>query len=318
MHLAGLDLNLLIALDALLSERNVTCAAERMNISQPGMSAALQKLRYHFSDQLLERVGRRLELTPRARALAAPVKEILLAIKALETQADQFDPAQASCVYRIAASTFCSDLLAVPVIRRLSEVAPGVSCHFDDLQPDTLDRLADGQVDFAVTVAQRLLGDAMRQDKDLAEMPLFNDHMVLVVARENRLVGETVTFDALCDLPYAETRFANDLTGIGERIWRQQPRPPKIRAWLPNFHLTLDAVSRTDLVGMVPSRLIARYRGQFPVRTLPVPFAVPVLEEQIYWHPRNDADRGHRWFRDLLRWVAAEEGLTGEQTSAAA
>src|SRR3546814_2974175 len=86
MHLQGLDLNLLIALDALLTERNVTRAAERIHISQPGMSAALQKHRHHFSDQLLERIGRNMELTARGRALAEPVKSILSQVRDLSDQ----------------------------------------------------------------------------------------------------------------------------------------------------------------------------------------------------------------------------------------
>lgn len=309
MHLAGLDLNLLIALDALLSERNVTRAAERMNISQPGMSAALQKLRWHFSDELLERVGRRLELTPRARTLAGPVKDILFAIKGLNATETQFDPATARHLFRVAASTFCSDLLAAPVIRRLAEIAPNVSCRFDDLQDDTLLRLLDGQVDCAITIFQGMLGDTMILDKPLSKAPLFTDRLVLVVAEDNKAIVDSIELDDLCDQPYAETRFGNSLTGVGERAWQQQPRQPRIRAWLPNFQLTLDTVSRTDLVAMVPSRLADVRRREARVRSLPIPFDVPALEEQIFWHPRNDTDPGHAWFRDLLRSVVCEEGL---------
>lgn len=119
MHLQRLDLNLLIALDALLTERNVTRAAERIYISQPGMSAALQKLRQHFSDPLLERIGRNMELTARGRALADPVKTILTQIRELNDQCKSFDPSQAQRVFRISATTYVSELLAVPLIARL-------------------------------------------------------------------------------------------------------------------------------------------------------------------------------------------------------
>ena len=92
MHFQGVDLNLLVALDALLSEKSVTRAAERIHISQPGMSAALQKLRWHFSDQLLERVGRRLELTPLAHGLAEPLKEILFKVRQILDTEPSFNP----------------------------------------------------------------------------------------------------------------------------------------------------------------------------------------------------------------------------------
>ena len=144
MHLGGLDLNLLVALDALLREKNVTRAAERIYISQPGMSAALQKLREHFSDQLLERVGRKLELTPRGRELAGRVTDILLSIKSLDKSLEQFDHRTAHRVFRVSASTYCSDLLAVPVIEHLAEAATNISCQFDDLTSETVSRVIDG------------------------------------------------------------------------------------------------------------------------------------------------------------------------------
>lgn len=312
MHLEGLDLNLLIALDALLSEKNVTRAAERLHITQPGMSAALQKLRSHFSDELLEPIGRKLELTPRGCALAGPVKSILLEIKSLSAKLDHFDSSTAQRVFRVASSTYCSDLLAVPVIRRLSELAPRISCHFDALQSGTFSRLVEGQLDFAVTIAPGLFGDAVAQDKSLSEEPFFTDRMTLIVAEGNDAVGDVISFDELCDRPYAETRFGNDLVGLGERVWQQQSRAPRVRAWLPTFQLTLDAVSRTDLMAMVPARLVSVYRGRFRVRTLEVPFDVPLLEEQIIWHRRNDTDPGHRWFRNLLKTIVAEQGLNLE------
>lgn len=309
MHLRGLDLNLLIALDALLSERNVTRAAERMNISQPGMSAALQKLRWHFSDQLLERVGRRLELTPRAKALAEPVKDILFDIRALTDGIDAFDPATVQRVFRVSTSTFCSDVLAVPVIRYLEKAAPHISCQFDDLLADTMTKLVDGRIDFAITIGQRLLMEPINLDKPLSAVDLFSDRLVLAVAADNDMVGDTVDFDRLCTLPYIETRFGNDMANLGEQVWRRQPKQPRARAWLPNFQLTLDVVSRTDMIAMVPSHLVTMHKDRFNVRTLPIPFDIPALEERVFWHPRNDEDPGHRWFREVLQSVVRELGF---------
>jgi LysR family nod box-dependent transcriptional activator len=309
MHLRGLDLNLLIALDALLSEKNVTRAAERMNISQPGMSAALQKLRSHFADELLERIGRRLELTPRAKALAAPVKTILFQVQGLTDNLKNFDPSTAQRKFRISASTFCWELLAAPLIRHLEKVAPQVSCQFDDLFSDTLAKLAEGQLDLAITISQRLFIEPSNLDKPLSAIRLFSDQLVLVVARDNKLVGRTVSFDELCARPYIETRFGSDVASLGEEVWRRQPKQPEVHAWLPNFQLTLDAVSRTDMTAIIPSQLVEMHRDRFKVRSVPVPFEIPTIEEQIFWHPRNDLDPGHIWFRGVLRSIAAELGL---------
>lgn len=301
MHLQGLDLNLLIALDALLTEKNVTRAGERINISQPGMSAALQKLRWHFSDPLLERVGRHMELTVRARALAEPVKEILFHIRDLTAKLEGFEPASAKRFFKISATTFCSDILATPLIRHLEKVAPSVSVQFDDLQPDTVDHLINGQIDFAITISARILTDKANLDSSLLSMPLFEDEFVLAVSKNNSLAQDSVDFDQLCELPYIETRFGSVIVGVSEQMWRQQPRQPIIRAWLPNFQLTLDTVGQTNMVAIVPSNLISINPDRYAVRALPVPFKLPAIEERLFWHQRNDGDLGYAWFRELLR-----------------
>lgn len=303
MHLQGLDLNLLIALDALLSERNVTRAAERINISQPGMSGALQKLRLHFSDPLLERVGRNLELTARGQALIDPVKTILTQIRDLNDPAKVFDPAQARRVFRISATTYCCELLAAPLISRLRRFAPTVRVQFEELSADTVDRILDGQIDFAITISARLLDKFQSHDEFLRSEKLFEDHFVVTLAKNNPYVGDTISFDELCEMDYIETRFGGVIVGVSEQLWRQQPKQPHTCGWLPNFQLTLDIVGQTDLAAILPSLLIGLRGERYNVRSLPVPFEMPILEERLYWHRRNDNDAGHLWMAQMLRQV---------------
>lgn len=300
MHLQRLDLNLLIALDALLTDRNVTRAAERIHISQPGMSAALQKLRQHFSDPLLERIGRNMELTARGRALADPVKTILTQIRELNDQSRSFDPAQAQRVVRIAATTYVSELLAVPLIAHLRQQAPLISVQFEELSVDTVDRILNGRIDFAITISARIFDKIAENSALLQSRKLFTDRFVVAIAKNNPYGQETVSFDQLCEMGYVETRFDSSIIGVSELLWRQQTRQPQTRAWLPNFHLTLDTVGQTDMAAILPS-LLVRLRGQrYGVRALPVPFEMPLLEETLYSHKRNDSDAGHRWMADAL------------------
>ena len=300
MHLRGLDLNLLIALDALLTEKNVTRAAERIHISQPGMSLALQKLRHHFSDQLLERIGRNMELTARGRALADPVKTILSKIRELNDQPDMFDPAEARRIFRISATTYCCELLATPLISRLRGMAPMVSVQFEELTADTADRILDGQIDFAITISARLLDKMQTHGEFFNSEKLFTDEFVVAIAKNNAYAEDTITFDRLCEMGYVETRFGGVIEGISEQLWRQQPKQPHTCGWLPNFQLTLDTVGRTDMATILPSLLIALQGERYNVRSLPVPFEMPILEEKLYWHRRNDDDVGHRWMARTL------------------
>jgi LysR family transcriptional regulator, nod-box dependent transcriptional activator len=305
VHFKGLDLNLLIALDALLAERNVTRAAERIHISQPGMSAALQKLRWYFKDELLERIGRRLEPTPRARELMDAVRQILDQVKALGEPEKAFDPRKEKRIFRLGCSTFCSEIIALPLALRLAAVAPGISVQFNDILPDTLTRLLDGGIDVTVTVGQRLTLDPALVDRPLRDRPLFSDYMVLVAARRNRALEGTLDYDQLCKLPYVETRFGGDLDSMPEQTLRQQNRRPKTQLWLPNFQQALAVVAASDMVTIAPSLLARRYADTLNLRILDVPFHIPVLEERLFWHPRHDGDLGHCWFRDVLTEVVA-------------
>lgn len=306
MHLQGLDLNLLIALDAVLSEKNVTRAAERIHISQPGMSAALQKLRIYFDDPLLERIGRKMELTYRAKALADPVKRILQQILDLSDEARSFDPAQANRVFRFAATTYGSEILATPLLRKLRTVAPNVSVHFEDLSTDTVPRISDGEIDFAVTITARIIEDFEGLDRFLHSKKLFLDEFVIAIARDNPYSGDAISIDRLCRMPYIETRFAGYFAGVSEQIWRQQPKRPHICGWFPNFQLALDAVEQTDMVTILPSLLVSLKGRSETIRTLPVPFDMPVLDERLFWHNRNDGDPGHQWMAGLVQEVVGD------------
>jgi LysR family transcriptional regulator, nod-box dependent transcriptional activator len=303
MHLQGLDLNLLIALDALLSEKNVTRAAERINISQPGLSAALQKLRYYFDDPLLERVGRHLELTGRAKMLAEPVKDILSQIADLSDHSKTFEPAEARRIFRIAATTFCSEILATPLLQKLQQTAPGIGIQFEDLSTETANLLSDGKLDFAITISARMIENFDMSVEFLRSSKLFIDNFVIAMSKDNPHPRDTITFDELCEMPYLETRFAGIIAGIGEQTWRQQVRQPRVCGWLPNFQLTLDAVGQTDMATILPSLLVSLKGHYYNVRTLPVPFDMPVLEERLFWHKRNETDPGHRWMMDTLNGI---------------
>jgi DNA-binding transcriptional LysR family regulator len=306
MHLQGLDLNLLIALDAVLSEKNVTRAAERIHISQPGMSLALQKLRQYFDDPLLERIGRKMELTNRAQALADPVKRILRQISELSGDSRSFDPLQANRVFRFSATTYSSELLATPLLRKLRTAAPNISVHFEDLSTDTVRRISDGEIDFAITITARMIDDFESLDRFLQSKKLFLDEFVVAMASSNRHQGDTISSDQLCEMPYVETRFGGSFEGISEQVWRQQPQRPRIYGWFPNFQLTLDAVAETDMFTILPSLVVSLKGRSANIRTLPVPFDMPILDERLFWHNRNDNDPGHKWMAQLVQDVIGE------------
>src|SRR5579872_1149153 len=150
MQLNRFDLNLLIALDALLHEKNVTRAAERVFVSQPAMSAALQKLRDYFNDPLLVRVGRDMELTPRGLSLVEPVREALLRIQATLGTQPTFDPATVKRTFTVIVTDEAAGGVVPAVLRRVAREAPGVQCHIEQVSHTSLSRIEYGDADLCL------------------------------------------------------------------------------------------------------------------------------------------------------------------------
>jgi len=291
MHFRGLDLNLLVSLDALLSEKNVTRAAERVHVSQPAMSAALQKLRIYLSDPLLDRVGRQFELTPRARALAGPVKEILLSVRTVLNAEQDFDPQTDTRTFRAAMSGYAAEMLAVPIIRYLSQHAPGISLH---------------ELDFCITVVERAISDPTRSADILSTQQLFSDRFVLVAAEDNEAVSERLTYDDFCALPYIEVRFTGNFQSLPELVLDRLETRPRSQGWMPTPQSTMAAVSGSTAVAIVPARLFEAHRQVLRLKCAEPPIRLPEIHEICFWHSRNDTDPGHRWFGALLRSTATK------------
>lgn len=304
MHFRGLDLNLLVALDALLTERNVTRASERIGISQPGMSAALQKLRDYFSDPLLERVGKSLELTPRAREMATATKEILSSIDTLSKNTPEFDPHESGRTFSIAMSTYCADVIAAPLGSYLREAAPSIVCHIEDLSSDSLAELDNGKHDFCITVAQRAILDPAYAGGSLLEKNLFDDRFCVLGSAKDQDFAAISNFEDFCLLPYVEVVFAGHVTSIIEYAFRGQVRKPIASFTVPNFWNAMNMVSRSSFVTILPRRMFERYGKALDLRTKDFELPIPHLHETLMWHMRANDDRGNMWFRKVLETVA--------------
>ena len=190
MDLASVDLNLLVAFDALMDERSVTRAASRLSLSQPGMSNTLARLRKLFGDPLLVREGMALVPTPRAEALREPVREALGLIQQALAGRPGFDPARDRATFTVSCSDYSLLMLIGPLVRQLAAAAPGLTIQVLPRAPDPVRLLRDGDADLVIEPAEIMPGVTLPSQR------LFADRWVCCVWAGTAEVGDEMTMEA--------------------------------------------------------------------------------------------------------------------------
>jgi LysR family nod box-dependent transcriptional activator len=306
MQLNRFDLNLLIALDALLQEKNVTRASERVFVSQPAMSAALQKLRDYFNDPLLVRVGRDMQLTPRGLSLVEPVREALLRIQATLGTQPTFDPASVQRAFTVVSSADAMLRVMPGALRRLSREAPGVQCHIEHFSEMTLARLEYGDADLYLGMnAMRIFGVRAFPDW-LRVVDLRPVRWVCVVAADHPLLIDELTEEQLRTLPHLFGWPHSHSVPLEEYVRRLMGTELNVRASTQSLLEIPILLQGTELIALLPERLATTLSAVAPLRILPLPLRMQETREVLVWHKRNEPDPGHAWLRELLMEVARE------------
>ncbi len=288
MRFQKLDMNLLVALDTLLTDPHITRAAERLRVSQPAMSGSLARLREHFRDELVIQVGRRMELTPLARDLREPVHDLLTrADRVLSTRAS-FDPLASDRRFTVHCTDYVWATLIQEVVARLINEAPLVRIDYSGNTRDFIERRVELMI-----VADRFA---------IAGLPaqtLFKDPMVCVAWAENEAVGAAVSAAQYFDLLHVAA-YTTRPTLMDDWISRNCDQRCKIATLVPNYSLVPQAVVGTPFLATVPLRMAVKYSAHLPLRIIPPPLDFPSLVEVLQWHPHQSSDSGLQWLRDVL------------------
>lgn len=287
-----LDLNLLKALDALLDERNVTRAAERLALTQPAVSGMLTRLRESFDDPLFVRAQRGMVPTARALELAAPLKQLLGDLESL-LQPPAFDPATATMTLRIAATDYALSAVVVPFLEALRLQAPGIRVAVLPVDDARLQgQFERGEVDLALVTPESSPGD-------LHARRLFDEDYVCLLradhpaARKGRL-----SLDSFCALDHALVSYAGGaFRGVTDEALAAVGRERRVSLSVSNFLALPEILRRSDLLAVVPRRLTAHAEG---LVVLDPPLAIPSFTKLLAWHERAHRDPGQRWVRELL------------------
>ncbi|MET9967250.1 LysR family transcriptional regulator [Streptomyces sp. NPDC006356] len=293
MELPALDLNLIVVLHALLEERNVTRAGERVGLSQPAASAALARLRRHFDDPLLERKGTQYELTPAAQGLRAELGDTVERLSLLLTARPRFEPESSARSFRVHCTDSALTVLCPALIAAVHSAAPEVRLDFQPVDPsvihDPLTTLGGSDV---LILARGLLSDLPSAD-------LYTDHWVCVAWEGNTVTPEALS---LADLPqarwvapYAPSPLASPADAHLSALGIDRRATVTVQSFTALSRLVVG----TDLLALVHERVLRASPG-LPLRRVTLPVPLPALKQAAWWHPSHQLDPGHRWLLGLL------------------
>lgn len=308
MNFNGFDLNLLVALDALLNERSVTRAAERLHITQPAMSNALQRLRLRFDDQILERSGRELRLTPVAEALVPAVQDLLQRAERLLGASDGFHPASATRTFRIAMSDYCATILLPIVVETLFKEAPNVHCDAEPLSERSVERLCARRLDFCISAQDLHLINVFADDAKVRRAELFRDRFVSATSLDHPAVEHGLSKDTFLKCGHISYRSGDGTRSLEDQAKGALGLNVTVHVVTPTISAMPLVLKGTDFIATFPARLVKSLKQASMFQVFQCPFEFPDLVETLFWHPQAEADRGHQWMKELFIRAAAQLG----------
>lgn len=289
MRFERLDLNLLLALDTLLTERNVSVAAERLCLSQSAVSGALGRLREFFDDELMINTGRGMALTPRGESLVVPVRSVLHQIKTTITTKPGFDPATCNKKFTIVASDYALQVMLSGALCEIAALAPDLKIELSLLDDRPLARLERGEVDLLIT-----LDHALSEDHPRAKF--FEDDYVVLAWTGNTAIEGRLDTTAYYSLGHVSVQFGKTRLPAFEEIFLQNAKlQRRIDVIAPSFTSVPGLVVGTNRIATVQRRLADMVVDHMPLKIYPLPTNIPPLRQSIQWHRWSDQDLGLKW-----------------------
>lgn len=297
MRYNKLDLNLLVALDHLLHLRSVSGAAARMSMTQSAMSNALLRLRQYFDDDLLVKVGRRLELTPRGDALKDAVRDVLVRIEWTVATKSQFDPAQSDREFNILVSDYTLATLAPKILARCQEVARNVRFNFL-FQYDVPERLLDrGDVDLLIIPIEYC---SRRHPSEV----FLEEEYVGVVWKHGKFAQRKLSRREFADASHIVMQAAGGTQSLETLYFKQRGITRRVEVTSFSFSTIPFLVINTDRIATVHGRLARQLETTVPIKIVELPIRLPHMREAMQWHKYRSQDEGLIWLRGLIRDVA--------------
>ena len=297
VHLARVDLNLLVVFDALAAEGHATRAAERIGLTQPAVSHALNRLRAIFGDPLFVRSPRGMTPTPLVREIAPTIRSILEQLEGVLLGNRAFDPAESSRQFALGLSDYAAFVLLPRLTAHLDREAPGISLVVRDTSRGVgLQMLDDG-------VVELIVGNFPEPLAHLREELLYEEDFVCAGRGEHPVLDGTIDLDRYLSLRHLQVSMKGNPRGYVDAELAKNGLKRNVAVTVGHFLMAPMLVDASDLVATEPRRLFASLTERLPLKLFPPPINIPSFRVVQAWHTRHDADPGHQWMRSVLRAI---------------
>lgn len=303
MPLRNVDFNLLLPLRALLEERSVSRAAERMRMSQPALSAALARLRRHFNDELLRRHGNSYELTPLGVQLLERSQSATRGMERVFSAQAEFDPSTSTREFSIFSSDYATSLIGGALATLIGEAAPHVRLRFSNVNANVIDNFRDAVRDHDGA----LLPHGYLQDQ--SHLDLFRDRWVCMVATDNTVVGDRLTAENLSELPWVYTYGGRSEYTPAAKQMELLGIDPKVQVVAASFLVVPSLIAGSNRIALIQELSARQLLSLGGVRIIEAPFETVPLIEAFWWNAAHDHDPEHIWLRSMFALACERAGV---------
>ena len=310
MNIAQVDLNLLVFLDILLQERNVTRAAYRLDITQPAMSNGLKRLRDLFDDPLLIRTSEGMMPTERAQELQPLIRNVLASVEKAVQPIAEFDAFNSDRVFRIMASDYTESTLAPPLLSRLSEVAPLIRLDIMTPSDVSYQDVEQGKVDMVINRFEEI-------PQSFHQTTVWHDSFSCLFHRDNP-AAKHFTLDSYLQGRHVWVSKTGMGAGVGvnpsntQKLGRVDEALIKlgkkrhITVFTRHYLSAVFLAEQKDLIVTIPSKAARSQQNNPNLIIMPAPFHIEPLELKMAWSPLLQHNPGHRWMRKLIKEIASD------------
>jgi DNA-binding transcriptional LysR family regulator len=301
INLAAIDLNLLVAFEALLEQRSVTKAAEALQIGQPAMSAALSRLRVLFEDELFVRLGRQMQPTLKALEIAPGIMTALQQIRQTLTASQAFEPISSDRTFAIGSSDYTSFVLMPPLLEFSHQIAPSINFQMIGFEKDSVsDLLEQGVIDVA-------LGVFPNPPRQTQWEPIFEERFVGIARQGHPAVQQgSMNLETFAQLSHALATLRRDMTGAIDKALNEQKLERRIAFTTPHMMVLPFAIASSDLVAALPRRLALQLAKGCNLTIFELPVKTKPWMVSILWSVLSDQDEANRWLRNAIRAISQE------------